>query len=95
MPPTKIEEDEDKIKRRVGDWQVLQKRHEAFEALQKIGNALQANKVTRLTFTVCNAGASKNFMDRLAKHCHAQVACFKLLTKVLDGTFGFTPVRPA
>jgi hypothetical protein len=90
MPPTLKEEDEDKIKRRVGDWQILQKRHDAFEAMEKIGNALRANKVARLTFTVCNAGQSTNFMDRLAKHCHAQVACFKLLTEVLDdGTFGY------
>jgi hypothetical protein len=92
MPPTLKEEDEDKIKRKVANWEVLQKRHDAFEALEKIGKALQDNKVKRLTFTVCNAGASTNFMTRLAKHCHSQVACFKLLTKVLDdGTFGYTP----
>lgn len=92
MPPTLKAADEDKIKRKVRDWEILQKRHDAFEALEKIGKALQDNKVARLTFTVCNAGSSKNFMDRLAKHCHAEVACFKLLTKVLDdGTFGITP----
>jgi hypothetical protein len=92
MPPTLKEEDEDKIKRKVQGFQVLQMRHDAFEALQKIGSALQANGVKRLTFTVCNAGASTNFMNRLAKHCHAQVACFKELTRVFDdGTLGMTP----
>jgi hypothetical protein len=91
-PPTLKEEDEDKIRRKVPGWQILQQRHDAFEALEAIGNALQQSKVKRLAFTVCNAGASTNFMKRLAKHCHSQVACFKLLTKVLDdGAFGYTP----
>jgi hypothetical protein len=67
-------------------------RHDAFDALQKIGKALQDNKVARLTFTVCTAGAATAFMDKLAKHCHAQVACFKLTTMVLDDhMFGLTP----
>ena len=67
-------------------------RHDAFNALEAIGKALQDNHVNRLTFTVCSAGASTNFMDRIAKHCHSHVACFKLLTLVLDdGTFGFRP----
>ena len=91
-PPTLQQEDEENIKKKVKGWEVLQKRHDAFDALQKIGKALRDNQVNRLTFTVCSAGASTNFMDRLAKHCQAQVACFKLLTEVLDdGTFGFTP----
>lgn len=92
MPPTLKEEDEDKIKRKVSGWEILQKRHDAFDALEKIAKALQDNKVARLTFTVCSAGGSANFMTRLAKHCHSQVACFKLLTKVLDdATFRYTP----
>jgi hypothetical protein len=92
LPPTLKEEDEEKIKKKVKGFEVLQKRHDAFDALQKIAAALQTNHVKRLTFTVCNAGASTNFMDRLAKLCHTQVACFKVLTRALDdGTFGFTP----
>jgi hypothetical protein len=76
----------------VQGWEVLQKRHDAFDALQKIGKALHDNQVNRLTFTVCSAGGSRNYMDRLAKHCQAQVACFKILTEVIDGgTFGFNP----
>jgi hypothetical protein len=90
--PTRKAEDEDKIKNQGPNWQIAQKRHKAFEALQDIGNALQANKVRRLTFTVCSAGSSTNFMDRLAKHCQAQVACFRPLTKVIDDAqFGSTP----
>jgi hypothetical protein len=58
----------------------------------KLAKALQDNPVKRLTFTVCNAGASTRFLDRLAKHCHTQVACFSVLTKVLDDhTFHHTP----
>ena len=92
MPPTLQQEDEEKIKKKVKGWEALQKRHDAFDALQKIGKALHDNKVTRLTFTVCSAGASTNFMDRLAKHCQCEVACFKLLTEVLDdGKFSSTP----
>jgi hypothetical protein len=86
------DEDEDIAKSKKNLWQIRQKCLEAFDALERIGNALHANKVARLTFTVCNAGGSTNFMDRLAKHCHAEVACFKLPTKVLDdGTFGIIP----
>jgi hypothetical protein len=91
-PPTLKQEDEGKIARQVPGWQALQMRHDAFDALQAIGKALQDNQVNRLTFTVCSAGASTDFMDRIAKHCHAQVACFRVLTLVLDdGTLGFRP----
>jgi hypothetical protein len=99
LPPTLKEEDEAKIKAKISGFQALQKRHDAFDALQQIGNALQTSGVRRLTFTVCNAGASQNFMTRLAKHCHAQVACFKVLTLAFDdgtiknshGTFKYNP----
>jgi hypothetical protein len=91
-PPTLQQEDEEKIKKKVQGWEVLQKRHDAFDALQKIGKALHDNQVNRLTFTVCSAGGSRNYMDRLAKHCQSQVACFKILTEVIDdGIFGFNP----
>jgi hypothetical protein len=91
-PPTLKEEDEQNIRNKTQNSKILQMRHDAFDALQKIGKALQDNKVQRLTFTVCTAGAATNFMDKLAKHCHAQVACFKLTTMVLDdNTFGLTP----
>ena len=59
------QEDEENIKKKVKGWEVLQKRHDAFDALQKIGKALRDNQVQRLTFTVCSAGASTNFMDRI------------------------------
>jgi hypothetical protein len=92
MPPTLKEEDEERIRRQVAGWQILKQRHDAFDALDKIAQALQQNKVRRLTFTVCNAGRSTNFLTRLAKHCRTEVACFSLLTRVLDdGTFGYTP----
>jgi hypothetical protein len=92
--PTFKAEDEDKIKQRVKDWDVLQKRHDAFEALEKIGRALSTNKVKRLTFTVCNAGQARTFMDRIAKHCHCEVACFKKTTVAIDdGTFGYNPAK--
>jgi hypothetical protein len=91
-PPTLQQEDEEKIKKKVQGWEALQKRHDAFDALQQIGKALHDNQINRLTFTVCSAGGSKNYMDRLAKHCQVHVACFKLLTEVLDDSvFGFSP----
>jgi hypothetical protein len=91
-PGTLKEQDEQNIKNNVKNAKILQMRHDAFDALQAIGQALQANAVKRLTFTVCTAGAATGFMDRLAKHCHAQVACFKVTTMVLDDhTFGITP----
>jgi hypothetical protein len=92
MPPTLKEADEDKIQKKVKDFQIFQRRHDAFEALQQIAQVLQANKVARLTFTVCNAGASHNFMNRLAKICQTEVACFSVLTKVFDDTtLGHSP----
>jgi hypothetical protein len=91
-PGTLKEQDEQNIRNKVKNFRILQMRHDAFDALQAIGQALQANNARRLTFTVCTAGAATGFMDRLAKHCHAQVACFKITTKVLDDhTFGITP----
>ena len=91
-PRTLKEQDEQNIRNKTQNSKILQMRHDAFDALEKIGKALQENQVKRLTFTVCTAGGAKVFMDRLAKHCHAQVACFKVPTKVLDDhTFGLIP----
>jgi len=73
---------------------MIQKRHDAFEALFKIGQALQTNGVARLTFTVCTAGRAVGFMKRLAKICGTEVACFNQKTVVLDDvTFGRAPSK--
>jgi len=91
-PPNQKGIDEQNIAKKVPNFQIIQKRHEAFEALQKIGQALKSNGVTRLTFTVCTAGRATAFMNRLAKICQVEVACFKETTLVLDDhTFGLTP----
>lgn len=91
-PNTLKEQDEQNINNKVKNSKILQMRHDAFDALQAIAQALQANQTRRLTFTVCTAGAATGFMDRLAKHCHAQVACFRITTMVLDdATFGINP----
>lgn len=91
-PPTRKAEDERDIANKVKNFRVLQKRHDAFEALQKIGQALKASGVARLTFTNCTAGHAQGFMKRLAKLCQVEVACFNQETRVLDDhTFGFTP----
>jgi hypothetical protein len=91
-PATRKAEDERDIANKVKNFQILQKRHDAFDALQKIGQALKANDVARLTFTNCTAGRAQGFMTRLAKLCQVEVACFNQKTKVLDdGTLGFNP----
>ena len=91
-PPTRKAEDERDIANKVKNFQILQKRHDAFEALDKIGKALKASGVARLTFTNCTSGAAHNFMKRLAKLCQVEVACFSETTMVLDDhTFGLTP----
>lgn len=91
-PKTRKEEDEQKVRNKSSDAKMAKMRLDAFDALEKIGKALKDNGVNRLTFTVCTAGAATKFMDRLAKHCGVQVACFKKPTKVLDDhTFGHTP----
>jgi hypothetical protein len=91
-PPTRKGADEERIKNKAKGWEMSQKRHDAFDALVKVGQALKANGVARLTFTVCTAGHATGFMDRLAGFCQAEVACFSQPTVVLDdGTFGFNP----
>lgn len=91
-PPNQKGIDEQNIAKKVQNFQIIQKRHDAFEALQKIGQVLKTNSVQRLTFTVCTAGRATAFMNRLAKICQVEVACFKEPTVVLDdGTFGFIP----
>lgn len=91
-PPTKKEEDEEKIKNKVKGWEKLQKRHDAHDALVKIGSALKTNGVARLTFTVCTAGKATAFMDRLATITGVEVACFKEKTRVYDdGTLKYNP----
>jgi len=91
-PKTRKEEDELKVNNKSPGAKMAKLRLDAFDALQKIGKALQDQKVRRLTFTVCTAGAATQFMDKLAKHLHTQVACFKITTAVLDDhTFGHTP----
>ena len=91
-PPTRKAEDERDIANKVKNYQILQKRHEAFDALQKMGQALKASDVARLTFTNCTTGHAKAFMKRLAKLCQVEVACFSEETRVLDDhTFGYTP----
>jgi hypothetical protein len=91
-PPTRKEEDENTIKKNPKHSRMARMRHDAFDALQQVGKAMLDNGVKRLTFTVCTAGAATAFMDRLAKHCHTQVACFKIKTMVLDDhTFGLDP----
>lgn len=91
-PPNQKGIDEENIKNKVKGFELIQKRHEAFEALDKMGQALRANGVARLTFTVCTAGRAPNFMNRLAKICGVEVACFNQKTMVLDdSTFGHRP----
>ena len=90
--PNRKGEDERNIKNKVKDFDVLQKRHDAFEALEKIGQALSGAGVARLTFTVCTAGRATAFMNRIAKICKVEVACFTEETRVLDDhSFGFHP----
>jgi hypothetical protein len=92
QPDTQKGIDEQNIANKVTNFQLIQKRHDAFDALDKIGKALVANGVARLTFTVCTAGRATAFMNRLAKICQVEVACFKEKTVVLDdGTFNFNP----
>jgi hypothetical protein len=91
-PPNQKGIDENNINARVKDFAIIQKRHDAFEALDKIGQALKAHSVARLTFTNCTSGRATAYMDRLAKYCRAEVACFKEKTRVLnDDTFGLNP----
>jgi hypothetical protein len=91
-PPNQKGIDEQNIAKKVKNFEIIQKRHDAFDALQKIGTALKSNGVARFTFTVCTAGRATAFMNRLAKICQVEVACFKEPTVVLDDhTFGFTP----
>jgi hypothetical protein len=91
-PPNQKGIDEQNIAKKVPNFQIIQKRHDAFDALQKIGQALKTSGVARLTFTVCTAGRATAFMNRLAKICQVEVACFKEPTVVLDdGTFGLNP----
>lgn len=91
-PPNRKGEDERDIKNKVKDFQVLQKRHDAFDALEKMGKALKASGIARLTFTNCTTGSAQAFMKRLAKLCQVEVACFSQKTMVLDDhTFGLTP----
>jgi hypothetical protein len=91
-PPNQKGIDEKNIKDKVKDFQIIQKRHDAFDGLERIGQALKSNGISRLTFTVCTAGLATNFMNRLAKICGVEVACFKETTMVLDDhTFGITP----
>src|SRR5262249_30253404 len=79
-PPTLMAEDELAIKKKAPGWHVLQKRLDAFNALQQIGNALHNNRIQRFGFLVCSAGASTTFMNRLAVQFRAEVACFTHLT---------------
>lgn len=91
-PPTRKEEDEDRIKNKGKGWEKAKKRHEAFEALVKIGAALKGAGVARLAFTVCTAGKATAYMDRLATLMGVDVACFKEKTRVFDdGTLKLTP----
>lgn len=91
-PKTRKEEDELKVQNKSPDAKMAKLRLDAFDALEKIGKALQDQKVRRLSFTVCTAGAATQFMDKLAKHLHTQVACFKITTRIFDdGTFGHIP----
>lgn len=91
-PPTRKAEDERDIANKVKDFDLLQKRHDAFDALDKIGQALKTSGVARLTFTGCTTGHAKGFMRRLAKLCQTQVAAFNQETRVLDdATFAFSP----
>lgn len=91
-PPTRKAEDEDAVKNRKPNAAIAQKRLEAFDALTKIGQALSSNGVRRLTFTVCTAGRATKFMEKMAKHLRADVACFKTKTMVLDdATFHINP----
>jgi hypothetical protein len=83
-PPTRKAEDELRIANKVTNFQIYQKRHDAFEALQKIGQALKASGVARLTFTNCTAGIAPNFMNRLARLCQVEVACFNQKTAVFN-----------
>lgn len=91
-PPTRKAEDEQAVKNKTPNAKFAQARLDAFDALTKIGAALKAAGVNRLTFTVCTAGRATQYMDKLAKHCGCQVACFKAKTMVLDdATFKFSP----
>jgi hypothetical protein len=91
-PPNQKGIDEQNIQAKVANFAIIQKRHDAFEALEKIGQALKTNGVKRLTFTVCTAGRATAYMNRLAKICQAEVACFNQKTLVLDdATFGLSP----
>ena len=83
-PPNQKGIDEKNIKEKRGDFQITQKRHEAFEALDQIGQALRANGVKRLTFTSCTAGRAPNFLKRLAKICGTEIACFNQKTRVFN-----------
>lgn len=91
-PPNQKGIDEQNIRDKVKDFQIIQRRHDAFVALQAIGQACKSNGVARLTFTVCTAGRATAFMKRLANICQVEVACFKETTMVLDdATFGVNP----
>ena len=91
-PPNLKGEDERDIANKVKDFDILQKRHDAFEALQNIGNALKTSGVARLSFTSCTTGVAQAFMRRLAKLCQVEVAAFNQETMVLDDhTFGLSP----
>lgn len=83
-PPNQKGIDEKNIREKRGDFQITQKRHEAFEALDKIGQALRANNVKRLTFTSCTAGRATRFLKRLAKICGTEIACFNQKTRVFN-----------
>jgi hypothetical protein len=91
-PPTRKGEDEEAVKNNKPNARIAQKRLDAFDALMKIGQALNSNGVRRLTFTVCTAGRAIKFMDKMAKHLKTDVACFKAKTMVLDdSTFKLNP----
>jgi hypothetical protein len=83
-PPNQKAIDERDIAKKGAGWELIQKRHDAFEALDKIGQALKDSGVARLTFTVCTAGRARGFMNRLAKLSHTEVACFKEITAVFN-----------
>jgi hypothetical protein len=76
-PPNQKGIDEKNIREERGDFEITQKRHEAFEALlDQIGHALRVNGVKRLTFTSCTAGRAPTFLKALAKICGTEIACF-------------------
>ncbi len=94
-PPTRQKEDQASVAGKKSNAKLAQKRLDAFDAYDKIGKALKAAGVRRLTFTVCCFGEASGFVDRIASNFGIEVAAFTENTVVFDEftSFKITPSK--